>query len=42
MKTYSDAIEAILNKSVILSPELLDEVDNFIRENAQLGYTAKE
>jgi hypothetical protein len=42
MKTYSDAIEAILSRSVVLPPELLEQVDNFIRENAQLGYTAKE
>jgi len=37
MKTYSDAIEAILSKSVILSPELLNEVECFIRENAPVG-----
>jgi hypothetical protein len=42
MKTYSDAVEAILSKSVMLSPELLDEVESFIKENAQLGYTTKE
>jgi len=42
MKTYSDAIEAIPNKSVILSPELLDQVESFIKENVQLGYTTKE
>lgn len=42
MKTYSDAIEAMLSKSVILSPELLDQVEVFIRENAQLGYCTKE
>jgi len=42
MKAYSDAIEAMLGRSEILSPELLDEVENFINENAQLGYTTKE
>lgn len=42
MKTYSDAIEAMLSKSVMLSPESIDEVDSFIRDNAQLGYTTKE
>ena len=42
MKTYSDAIEAMLNKSVILSPELVSQVETFIRENAQLGYCTKE
>jgi hypothetical protein len=39
MKTYSDAIEVLLNTSVILSPGLLDEVESFTKENAQLGYT---
>jgi hypothetical protein len=42
MKTYSDAIEALLTKSVILSPELLDQVESFIKDNVQLGYTTKE
>lgn len=42
MKTYSDAIEAILNKSVILSPDLLSEVEVFIKNNAKLGYATKE
>ena len=42
MKTYSDAIEALLSKSVILSPELLDQVESFIKDNVQLGYTTKE
>jgi metal-responsive CopG/Arc/MetJ family transcriptional regulator len=42
MKTYSDAIEAVLSKSVMLSPEFLDEVENFLKENAQLGYATKE
>jgi hypothetical protein len=42
MKTYSDAIEAILSKSVMLSPELLGEVESFIKENAQLGYASRE
>jgi hypothetical protein len=42
MKTYSDAIEAILNKFVMLSPKLLEEVEGFIKENAKLGYTTKE
>ena len=41
-KTYSDAIEALLSKSVVLSPELLDEVERLVEENPQLGYTTKE
>ena len=42
MKTYSDAIEAILSKAVTLSPELLDQVESFIKDNIQLGYATKE
>jgi hypothetical protein len=42
MKTYSDAIEAILSKSVILSPELLSQVGSLTKTNSQLGYSTKE
>lgn len=42
MKTYSDAIEAILSKSVMLSPELLGDVESFIKDNSQLGYATEE
>jgi metal-responsive CopG/Arc/MetJ family transcriptional regulator len=42
MKTYSDAIEATLKRSVMFSPKLLDQVGSFIEENPQLGYTTRE
>ena len=42
MQTYQDAIQALLNQSVILPPELIAEVENFIQENKHLGYTTKE
>jgi DNA-binding NarL/FixJ family response regulator len=42
MKTYSDAIEAILSRSVILSSESLDNVEAFLKDNLQLGYATKE
>jgi hypothetical protein len=42
MQTYSDAIEVLLDKSVTLSPELLRQVDDFLKENRQLGYATKE
>jgi len=42
MRTCSDAIETMLSKSVMLSPELLDEVESLIRKNTHLSYTAKE
>jgi hypothetical protein len=42
MKTYSDAIEAMLSKSVILPQGLLAEVESFMKDNSQLGYATKE
>lgn len=42
LQTYQDAIEALLNQSVILPPELLKEVEDFIEENKRLGYTTRE
>jgi len=42
MQTYQDAIEAMLNQSVILPPELLAEIENFIGENKHLGFTTRE
>jgi Arc/MetJ-type ribon-helix-helix transcriptional regulator len=42
MQTYTDAIESLLSQSVILPPELLNEIQGFIEENKQLGYTTRE
>jgi len=42
MQTYQDAIEAMLNQSVILPPELLGEIEKFIQENRRLGFTTRE
>jgi len=42
MQIYQDAIEAMLSQSVILPPELLVEIESFIEENKQLGYTTRE
>jgi len=42
MQTYQDAIEAMLNQSVILPPELLGEIEKFIAENKRLGFTTRE
>ena len=41
MQTYTDAIESLLSQSVILPPELLNEIQGFIEENKQLGYTTR-
>ncbi|MCX8153577.1 MAG: ribbon-helix-helix domain-containing protein [Candidatus Bathyarchaeota archaeon] len=42
MQTYTDAIESLLSQSVILPSELLNEIQNFIDANKQLGYSTKE
>jgi len=42
MQTYQDAIAAMLSRWVILPPELLAQVENFIKENKHLGYTTRE
>jgi hypothetical protein len=42
MQTYTDAIESLLGQSVILPAELLNETQNFIDTNKQLGYTTRE
>jgi len=42
MQTYQDAIEAMLNQSVILPPELLAQIQNFIEKNKHLGFTTRE
>jgi len=42
MQTYQDAINALLEQSVIMPAELLVQVQNFIEENKHLGYTTKE
>jgi hypothetical protein len=42
MQTYQDAIEALLEESVILPPKLLMQIQKFMEENRRLGYTTKE
>jgi len=42
MQTYQDAIEALINESIILPQELLMQIQNFIEENKQLGFTTRE
>lgn len=42
MQTYQDAINALINESVILPQELLSQTQTFIEENKQLGFTTKE
>ena len=42
MQTYTDAVEALLRQSVLLPPELLAQIENFIERNRHLGYTTRE
>ncbi|MDH7478161.1 MAG: ribbon-helix-helix domain-containing protein [Candidatus Bathyarchaeota archaeon] len=42
MQTYTDAIESLLSQSVILPPELLNEIESFIEKNRHLGFTTRE
>lgn len=42
MQTYEDAIEALLNKSVVLPPDLLKQIRGVIEEKKELGYTSIE
>jgi len=42
MQTYQDAINALINESVILPQELLIQIQNFTEENRQLGFTTRE
>jgi hypothetical protein len=42
IQTYQDAINALINESVMLPPELLMQAENFIEENMHMGFTTKE
>lgn len=42
MQTYQDAINALLEQSVILPSEVIVRVENFIEENKDTGFTNKE
>jgi len=42
VKTYEDAVKALLHQSVIMPPEILQEIEEFIEKNKQFGYSTKE
>jgi len=42
VKTYSDVIEALVSQAILLSPELVKHVDEFIEANKKLGYITRE
>jgi metal-responsive CopG/Arc/MetJ family transcriptional regulator len=41
-RTYSNVIEALASRSILLPPELLAQIEKFIEENKQLGFTTRE
>jgi hypothetical protein len=41
MQTYDYALDAVLSKSVVLSEQLLIEIEEFMNENKDLGYVTK-
>ena len=42
IKTYENAIEVLLHRSIVLPPKFLVEVENFLEANKQFGYITKE
>jgi Arc/MetJ-type ribon-helix-helix transcriptional regulator len=42
MQTYQDALNALMEQSVILPPEVIAKVENFIEENKDRGFVNKE
>jgi len=42
MQTYTDAIETLLAQSVSLPPELISQVETFITQRKDLGFTTRE
>ena len=42
MQTYQDAINALINESIIMPQEVLAQIQIFIEENKHLGFTTKE
>ena len=41
-QTFSDVIEALVSRSVLLPPELLAEIEKFMHEKKSFGFTTKE
>jgi len=42
MQTYQDAIETLINRSIILHPDLIAEVEKYVDGNKQQGYITRE
>jgi hypothetical protein len=42
IKTYKDAIESLVHRSVVLPPEFVQEIEAFIENNKEFGFPTKE
>ncbi len=42
LQTYQDAINALMQESIMLPPEVIVQTQNFVEENRDLGFTTKE
>jgi hypothetical protein len=42
IKTYEDAVDAVVHRSVVLPTKVIQEIDEFIKNNPQFGYSTKE
>ena len=42
IKTYDNAVETLIHQSVVIPPEVLQGIEDFIKKNKQFGYLTKE
>ena len=42
IKTYEDAVDALVHRSVVLPTKVIEEIEEFIKNNPQFGYSTKE
>jgi len=42
MKTFNDVVEDLVSRRVLLPPEMLKHIQEFVNANKQLGYATKE
>jgi hypothetical protein len=42
IKTYGDAVDALIHRSVVLPTEVIQEIDAFTKNNPQFGCSTKE
>lgn len=42
MKTFNDVVEDLVSRRVLLPPEMLKHIQEFVTANKQLGYASKE